>query len=163
MRHQDQPLRASRVVMLSFRFRNGITYKCKDLHAHQNVLQLPISLWSPLGIVITRNRGDQHLNPPPPHTPTYTYTPTHIHSLPHIDMCLYVPVYRCIYKMSVSIYLSVCIYVIYYIKFTSRSGHQLCRLKPNSHQTIFPTDFQRHPKIKKSVEVGRFLKKNWLV
>ena len=29
-------------------------------------------------------------------------------------------------------------------------------LKPNSHQTIFPTDFQRHPKIKKSVVVGRF-------
>ena len=29
-------------------------------------------------------------------------------------------------------------------------------VKPNSHQTIFPTDFQRQLKIKKLVVVGRF-------
>ena len=36
-------------------------------------------------------------------------------------------------------------------------------VKPNSHQTIFPTDFQRHLKIKKTVVVGRFKKKKRLV
>ena len=32
------------------------------------------------------------------------------------------------------------------------------RLKPNSHQTIFPTDFLRQPTIEKSVVIGRFFK-----
>ena len=32
-------------------------------------------------------------------------------------------------------------------------------VKPNSHQTIFLTDFQRQTKIEKSVLVGRFFKK----
>ena len=36
---------------------------------------------------------------------------------------------------------------------------EMC-LKPNSHQTIFLTDFQRQTKIEKSVVVGRFFKKN---
>ena len=35
----------------------------------------------------------------------------------------------------------------------------ILRVKPNSHQTIFLTDFQRQTKIEKSVVVGRFKKK----
>ena len=34
------------------------------------------------------------------------------------------------------------------------------RVKPNSHQTIFLTDFQRRTKIEKSVVVGRFIFEN---
>ena len=37
---------------------------------------------------------------------------------------------------------------------------QFSKLKPNSHQTIFLTDFQRQTKIEKSVVVGRFFFKN---
>ena len=44
----------------------------------------------------------------------------------------------------------------------NRNGNemkQIYNIKPNSHQTIFPTDFLRQPTIEKSVINGHFLKK----
>ena len=56
-----------------------------------------------------------------------------------------------------------CIFEIYFVNvFLFRLGQLLFSfssllpfsLKPNSHQTIFPTNFQRHPTIEKSVVIG---------
>ena len=114
------------------------------------------------------------------HTPIYIHTYTYIYIIYMIYIYIYIYIYRCVY---------VCIYIYIYMRnlptpiFMKFGGpsKEVCvwregvmtprkplylpldgGLKPNSHQTIFPTDSHRQPPIQESVGIcGNLCYNRW--